>query len=62
MARRSLEDRHIRSLTKVSSGASYGITIPKDYVHKLGWRSRQKLEVSLYRDRLIIRDWKPEKD
>ena len=35
MARRSLEDKNIRSLTKVSGGASYGITIPREYIRNL---------------------------
>jgi bifunctional DNA-binding transcriptional regulator/antitoxin component of YhaV-PrlF toxin-antitoxin module len=59
MTRRKMEDRHIRSLTKVSGGTSYGITIPMEYIRKLKWRAKQKLEVKLYQDRIIIRDWKP---
>ncbi len=58
MPRRRLEERSIRSLTKVSAGKSYAITIPIEYVRKLKWRAHQKLEVSLYRDRIIIKDWK----
>ena len=57
MARRKITERNIRSLTKVAGGTSYGITIPMEYVRKLGWRSKQKLEVKLYQDRIIIRDW-----
>ena len=60
MARRSLENRNICSLVKVLSVASYGITLPKEYIRKLKWRSKQKLEVKLYRGRIIIRDWKPD--
>ena len=59
MARRKIEDRFVRSLTKVSGGSSYAITIPMEYVRKLKWRAKQKLEVRLYQDRIIIRDWKP---
>jgi antitoxin component of MazEF toxin-antitoxin module len=59
MTRRKMEDRHIRSLTKVSGGTSYGVTIPMEYIRKLKWRAKQKLEVKLYQDRIIIRDWKP---
>jgi bifunctional DNA-binding transcriptional regulator/antitoxin component of YhaV-PrlF toxin-antitoxin module len=59
MTRRKMEDRHIRSLTKVSGGTSYGITIPMEYIRKLKWRAKQKLEVKLYQDRIIIRDRKP---
>jgi len=58
MTRRKINERNIRSLTKVSGGTSYGITIPMEYIRKLGWRSKQKLDVKLYQDRIIIRDWK----
>jgi len=59
MTRRKMEDRNIRSLTKVSGGTSYAVIIPVEYIRKLKWRSKQKLEVKLYRNRLIISDWKP---
>ena len=62
MARKNLENKNIRGLAKGSGGASYGITIPREYIRKLKWRSKQKLEVTLYRDRLIVRDWKPGPD
>ena len=45
MTRGKLKYRHIRSLTKVSGGTSYAITIPLEYIKKLKWRSKQKLEV-----------------
>jgi bifunctional DNA-binding transcriptional regulator/antitoxin component of YhaV-PrlF toxin-antitoxin module len=59
MARRKIEDRNIRSLTKVARGTSYSVTIPIEYIRKLKWRGKQKLEVKLYQDRIVIRDWKP---
>ena len=59
MARRTLEEREIRSLTKSSGGRSYTVTIPLEYIKKLKWRAKQKLEVTMYRDRIIIKDWKP---
>ncbi|HPF03849.1 MAG TPA: AbrB/MazE/SpoVT family DNA-binding domain-containing protein [Bacteroidales bacterium] len=58
MTRRKIEESHIRSLTKVSRGTSYSVTIPIEYIRKLKWRSKQKLEVKLYQDRIIIRDYK----
>ncbi len=58
MTRRKNEDKDIRNLTKISGGSSYAITIPIDYIRKLNWREKQKLEVKLYQDRIIIRDWK----
>ena len=60
MTRRKMEERHIRSLTKVSGGTSYAVTIPMEYIRKMKWRAKQKLEVKLYRDRIIIRDWEPD--
>lgn len=57
MGRRKVGEEHIRTLTKLSGGASYGITLPMEYVKKLGWRSKQRLEVKLYKDRIIIRDF-----
>ena len=57
MARRSLEEREIRSLTKASGGKSYTITIPLEYVKKLNWRAKQKLEVTLRGDKITIKDW-----
>ena len=59
MARRKIEDRYIRSLIKVSGGTSYAVTIPIEYIRKLKWRSKQKLEVKLINDRIVITDWKP---
>jgi antitoxin component of MazEF toxin-antitoxin module len=58
MTRRKTEENYIRSLTKVSGGTSYAVTIPMEYIRKLKWRGKQKLEVKLFRDRIVIRDWK----
>ncbi|MGB8489452.1 MAG: AbrB/MazE/SpoVT family DNA-binding domain-containing protein [Bacteroidales bacterium] len=53
-------EKNIRSLTKVSGGSSYAVTIPIEYIRKLKWKNKQKLDVRLYQDRIIIRDWKQE--
>jgi antitoxin component of MazEF toxin-antitoxin module len=58
MTRRKTEESHVRSLTKVARGTSYAVTIPMEYIVKLKWRAKQKLEVKLYQDRIIISDWK----
>lgn len=58
MSNRKISERNVRSLTKMSGGSSYGITIPMEYIRKLGWRSKQKLDLTLVGDRIIIRDWK----
>ncbi len=57
MARNKSEQENIRSLTKVG-GSSYAVTIPMGYIRKLKWRERQKLDVKLYNDRIIIRDFR----
>jgi antitoxin component of MazEF toxin-antitoxin module len=59
MTRRKNEENYIRSLMKISKGSSYAITIPIEYIRKLKWKSKQKLEVKFFRDHIIIRDWKP---
>ncbi len=61
MPRRKMDERHIRTLGKVAGGSSYAVTLPIEYIEKLGWKARQKLEVKLYSDRIIIRDWVPPK-
>jgi len=60
MTRRKIEESHIRILAKVAGGTSYAVTIPIEYIRRLKWRAKQKLEVKMYQDRIIIRDWKPE--
>jgi len=57
MGRRKIEERNIRKLTKLAGGASYGITLPIEYVRELKWRERQKLVVRKVGKRLIIEDW-----
>ncbi|HLP74532.1 MAG TPA: AbrB/MazE/SpoVT family DNA-binding domain-containing protein [Bacteroidales bacterium] len=56
MARRKNEDSNVRNLTK-SGGSSYSVTIPIEFIRKLKWKEKQKLEVKLYQDRIVVRDW-----
>jgi len=58
MARRKLNERNIRKLTKMGRGKSYGITLPISAIRDLGWKERQKLVVTQRGKRLIIEDWK----
>jgi len=60
MARQKLENRNIRKLSKVGGGKTYSITLPIEYVRKLGWQKTQKVNVELdtKRKRIIIKDWK----
>lgn len=56
MTRRKLKDENVRSLIKL--GSSYAVTIPIEIVQKLKWREKQKVDVRIYQDRIIVRDWK----
>jgi antitoxin component of MazEF toxin-antitoxin module len=56
MARRKLEDRNIRKLSK--RGSSYTITLPIEAVRQLRWRDGQKVVVEEKGESLIIKDWK----
>lgn len=59
MALRKTDTGQVRNLTKIAGGTSYAVTIPIGYIRKMKWRSKQKLEIKLYKDRIIIRDWNP---
>ena len=53
MGRRALEDRNQRSITKLGC-KSFAVTIPIDYVRKLGWKEKQMVNVTINRGRIII--------
>lgn len=57
MARRKLEDRETRKLSKRSNG-SYAVTLPVEIVRELKWRGGQKLILRKSGDKIIIEDWK----
>jgi len=59
MARRKIKDVNIRSLTKISNGKSYVITLPIDTIRKWRWKNRQKLQLTIddRKKRIIIEDW-----
>jgi len=50
----------VRKIGKVGK-YSYCITIPKDIVQTLGWRTSQRVVVGLEGKTIVIRDWKPKK-
>jgi len=58
MARRRLEKRNIRKLTKLG-GKSIAVTIPIDMIRELKWQERQKVVVEKKGKTITIRDWKP---
>jgi antitoxin component of MazEF toxin-antitoxin module len=57
MARRKLDEKDIRKLTRMGGGRSIGLTLPIEIVQKLKWRDRQKVKVKLSGKKIIIEDW-----
>jgi len=51
------KNKSVRSISKTGGGKSYSITLPIDIVHKLKWRERQKVAVSLRSKTITIKDW-----
>ncbi|PIR87979.1 MAG: hypothetical protein COU10_01715 [Candidatus Harrisonbacteria bacterium CG10_big_fil_rev_8_21_14_0_10_45_28] len=60
MARRKIENKNVRSLTKTSGGRSYSISLPIDVIRRWRWKNRQKVQLTIddKRRRIIIEDWK----
>ncbi len=61
MARRRLDQHHIRVLNKLGGAGSVGITLPIEVLRALKWRRRQKLSVVRSGRQLILRSWKPKR-
>ncbi len=61
--RRKVENENIRSLSKVSGGRSYAITLPIATVRAFGWKERQKLELTIdaRKQTITIKDWSRKK-
>lgn len=57
MARKKLEDRNIRKLTKVGR-QSIAVTLPIEIVRELKLREKQKVVVKKVRGGVVIKDWK----
>jgi len=57
MARRESNKEKIRNIQ--NSKGTYYISMPIDLMRELGWRERQKVEVTKFgKDKIIIKDWK----
>ncbi len=56
MARRKLENKNIRKLTRMGR-ASIGLTLPIEIVKDLKWREKQKVVVRRRGKEIIISDW-----
>lgn len=58
MARRKVGDEQVRKLQRTGKdGRSYMVTLPKEFITKLGWQKRQKVTVRIDGKDLIISDW-----
>lgn len=57
MARRRIEDKNIRKLSRIGN-KSIGLTLPIDMVRELGWREKQKVMVKRVHGGILIKDWK----
>ena len=57
MARRKLENKNIRKLTRIGN-KSVGLTLPIEIVRKLKWRIKQKVVVKKQGKKITIIDWK----
>jgi antitoxin component of MazEF toxin-antitoxin module len=60
MARRKLEDKNIRKLTKVGK-QSIAVTLPIEIIRELKWREKQKVTVKKSGRKIIIEDWDSKK-
>ncbi|MFH1956122.1 MAG: hypothetical protein ABIJ28_00520 [Patescibacteria group bacterium] len=60
MARRKIQQRNIRSISKTSGGKSYSITLPVEVIRRWRWKNRQKVQLTIddKKKRIIIEDWK----
>lgn len=61
MARRSVDESQIRSLTRIAGGKSFAITIPMEYIKVLEWEPRQRLIVKLEEGKLIVSEFEEKK-
>lgn len=58
MARKKLEHRNVRKLTRTGGGKSITITLPIEIVRELKWRNKQKVVVTKRGKGIVITDWK----
>lgn len=58
MARRKIEERNVRKLTRTGRGASISLTLPIEFIRDLKWNDKQKVVVKKQGKRIIIEDWK----
>lgn len=59
----TMADKKVISQTRthkltVSGGKSYVIVLPVEFIRHLKWKERQKLDITLDGEKIIIKDWK----
>ena len=52
------QNRQIRKLSKTGGGKSFAITLPMEYIKKLKWKEKQKLQVEMKGRTIFVKDWK----
>ncbi len=57
MEKRTISNKRTHKLTIVG-GKSYALVLPAEFVRHLKWRERQKLNITLKGNKLIVEDWK----
>ena len=57
MARKKLEQRNVRKLTRTGGGKSITLTIPIELARELKWRSKQKVVVTKKGKGIFVTDW-----
>ena len=57
MSRRKVGSENVRKIIRMGSH-SMGITLPIEFLSKLGWRQKQKVVVKRVGGKLVISDWK----
>ena len=60
MARRKMEEKNIRKLTK-TGGKSIGVTLPIEIIREFKWKEKQKVVVKKRGNSIIITDWPAKK-
>jgi bifunctional DNA-binding transcriptional regulator/antitoxin component of YhaV-PrlF toxin-antitoxin module len=55
--KREISSTRTHHLT-VSGTKSYVVVLPVEFVRHLGWRERQKLDITLDGKQIVIKDWK----
>lgn len=55
-----LKNKNIRKLLKIGK-TSLASTLPKEMTDALGWREKQRVNITKKGSKIIISDWKPKK-